>query len=104
MRISDWSSDVCSSDLVQANAVTGRVIVRWNTADTLLSVLLARLAALGYTPHLAPDEALERARRRERNTLLIRLGVAGLGTLQAMMFAEALYLDFDNQMPGATRA
>jgi len=88
---------------VQANAITGRVIVCWDTAKTRLSVILARLSALGYTPHLAPDEALERARRHERNTLLIRLGVAGLGTLQAMMFAEALYLDFDNQMPVATR-
>jgi Cu2+-exporting ATPase len=88
---------------VQANAITGRVIVRWDTGKTRLSVILARLSALGYTPHLAPDEALERARRHERNTLLIRLGVAGLGTLQAMMFAEALYLDFDNQMPVATR-
>jgi len=88
---------------VQANAVTGRVIVCWDTAKTRLSVVLTRLSALGYTPHLAPDEALERARRHERNTLLIRLGVAGLGTLQAMMFAEALYLDFDNQMPVATR-
>jgi len=88
---------------VQANAVTGRVIVRWDALSTRLSVVLTRLAALGYTPHLAPDEALERARRHERNSLLIRLGVAGLGTLQAMMFAEALYLDFDHQMPAATR-
>ncbi|PKM07494.1 MAG: ATPase P [Gammaproteobacteria bacterium HGW-Gammaproteobacteria-4] len=88
---------------VQANAITGRVIVRWDTGKTRLSAILTRLSALGYTPHLAPDEALERARRHERNTLLIRLGVAGLGTLQAMMFAEALYLDFDNQMPAATR-
>lgn len=88
---------------VQANAVTGRVIVCWDALNTRLSVVLQRLAALGYIPHLAPDEALERARHRERNTLLIRLGVAGLGTLQAMMFAEALYLDFDNQMPTATR-
>lgn len=88
---------------VQANAITGRVIVLWDPGQTRLSVILTRLSALGYTPHLAPDEALERARRHERNTLLIRLGVAGLGTLQAMMFAEALYLDFDNQMPVATR-
>ena len=88
---------------VQANAITGRVIVCWDVQRAPLSDVLSRLSALGYTPHLAPDEALERARRRERNTLLIRLGVAGLGTLQAMMFAEALYLDFDHQMPAATR-
>ncbi|MBB5015150.1 heavy metal translocating P-type ATPase [Rehaibacterium terrae] len=88
---------------VQANAVTGRLIVAWDPDTTPLSRVLQALARLGYRPHLAPGEALERERRRERRTLLIRLGVAGLGMLQAMMFAEALYLDFDNQMPAATR-
>lgn len=88
---------------VQANAVTGRVILRWQPAQTTLSRILDRLAKLGYNPHLAPDEALESARRKARNSLLIRLGVAGLGALQAMMFAEALYLDFARQMPDATR-
>lgn len=88
---------------VQANAVTGRVILRWQPAQTSLSRVLERLAKLGYSPHLAPDEALEAARRKARNSLLLRLGVAGLGALQAMMFAEALYLDFARQMPDATR-
>src|SRR3546814_222829 len=71
MRISDWSSDVCSSDL--------------------------------YRPYLSGGEAREQARRTERNRWLLRLGIAGLGTMQAMMFAEALYLDFNNEMPLATR-
>ncbi|MGY6519845.1 MAG: heavy metal translocating P-type ATPase [Lysobacteraceae bacterium] len=88
---------------VRANAVTGRVVLRWDPATSPLSALLARLRAIGYRPHLAPGDAVERTRRRETRTLMIRLGVAGLGMLQAMMFAEALYLDFDNQMPEATR-
>lgn len=88
---------------VQPNAVTGRVRIVWDPARAPLSQALRRLASLGYRPHLAPGEALERERRRERRDLLMRLGVAGLGSFQAMMFAEALYLDFDNQMPLATR-
>src|SRR5690606_28801318 len=48
-------------------------------------------------------EATEQARRGERRDLLKRLLVAGLGTVQAMMMAEALYLDFHNTMPVATR-
>ncbi len=87
----------------RANAVTGRVQLRWDPARLPLSVALARLASLGYRAHLAPGEALERARLRERRTLMLRLGVAALGTLQSMMFAEALYLDFNNEMPAATR-
>ncbi|UNK41212.1 cadmium-translocating P-type ATPase [Luteimonas sp. S4-F44] len=88
---------------VTANAVTGRIRIAWDPARTALSKVLQRLAALGYRPYLAGGEARERARVRERRRWLLRLGIAGLGTLQAMMFAEALYLDFDRQMPLATR-
>jgi Cu2+-exporting ATPase len=87
----------------EANAVTGRLQLRWDPARTPLSPVLARLAALGYRPHLATGEATEAARRDERRDLLKRLAVAGLGALQAMMFAEALYLDFDATMPVPTR-
>src|SRR5690606_24265616 len=44
-----------------------------------------------------------RARRRERNRAVIRIGLAGLGAMQAMMFAEALYLDTSGEMPLPTR-
>ncbi|KFN47944.1 heavy metal translocating P-type ATPase [Arenimonas metalli] len=88
---------------VGANAITGRVRLRWDPARAPLSRLLSRLAALGYRPHLAQGEAAERERRRERNRLIARLGVAVLGATQAMMFAEALYLDTANQMAPATR-
>jgi Cu2+-exporting ATPase len=87
----------------EANAVTGRLQLRWDPARTPLSRVLDRLAALGYRPHLATGEAAEAARRDERRDLLKRLAVAGLGALQAMMFAEALYLDFDATMPVPTR-
>jgi len=86
-----------------ANAVTGRIRIAWDPARTALSAPLRRLAMLGYRPYLAGSEALERERTRERRRWLLRLGIAGLGTLQAMMLAEALYLDFDNSMPVATR-
>ncbi len=88
---------------VQSNAISGRVRLRWRPSQLRLSSALERLAGLGYAPHLSPGEGLERARAAERRQLLLRLGVAGLGSLQAMMFAEALYLDFANQMAPATR-
>ncbi len=86
-----------------ANAVTGRIRIAWDPARTALSAPLRRLAMLGYRPYLAGSEAMERERTRERRRWLLRLGIAGLGTLQAMMFAEALYLDFNSTMPAATR-
>ena len=88
---------------VSANAVTGRVRLAWDPAHTPLSRVLARLASLGYRPHLAQGEAAERERRRERNRMIARLGVAALGATQAMMFAEALYLDTAGQMSVPTR-
>ncbi len=86
-----------------ANAVTGRVVLRWDPARTSLSALMRRMAALGYRPWLAGGEEEERARRDARRTWLLRLGVAGLGSMQAMMFAEALYLDSSGEMSIATR-
>lgn len=86
-----------------ANAITGRIRIAWDPARTALSTPLARLAALGYRPYLATGEARERARRSARNRDLLRIGLAGLGAMQAMMFAEALYLDTRGEMPLPTR-
>ena len=86
-----------------ANAVTGRIRIAWDPAKTPLSKPLARLAALGYRPYLATGQAREAARRRERNRALLRIGLAGIGAMQAMMFAEALYLDTRGEMPLPTR-
>ncbi len=88
---------------ISANAVTGRIRIAWDPARTALSKVLERIAALGYRSYLSSGQAREQARRRERNRWLLRLGLAGLGAMQAMMFAEALYLDFNNEMPLATR-
>jgi len=86
-----------------ANAITGRIRIAWDPARTALSQPLARLAALGYRPYLATGEARERARRSQRNRDLLRIGLAGIGAMQAMMFAEALYLDTRGEMPLPTR-
>jgi len=83
---------------ISANAVTGRIRIAWDPTRTPLSAPLGRLSALGYRPFLATGDARERARRAERNRWLLRLGAAGLGAMQAMMFAEALYLDTQHTM------
>jgi P-type Cu2+ transporter len=88
---------------VVANAVTGRIRLVWNPAQSRLSGILRRLVWLGYRPYLAGGREEEAARRSETRRWLLRVGLAGIGTLQAMMFAEALYLDPLHQMPAATR-
>ena len=86
-----------------ANAMTGRIRIAWDPAATPLSGPLRRLVALGYRPYLARGEAIERERRRQRNRDLVRIGIAGLGSMQAMMLAGSLYLDTTGSMPVPTR-
>ncbi len=86
-----------------ANAITGRIRIAWDPQRTSLSRPLQRIAELGYRPYLASGEARERARRSERNRWLLRIGVAGLGAMQTMMFAEAAYFDSAGAMPLPTR-
>ena len=88
---------------VTANAVTGRIRITWEPLRTPLSAVLRVLVSLGFRPYLASGEGRERERRAARNRDLLRLGLAGLGAMQAMMFAEALYLDTSGQMPLPTR-
>ena len=87
----------------RANAITGRIVVSWDPQRTAVSTLMSRLMALGYRPWLATGEEREQAQRRERRRWLLRIGIAGLGAMQAMMFAEALYLDTRGEMALATR-
>jgi len=86
-----------------ANAVTGRIRIGWNPQQVRLSQLLGRLAMLGYRPYLGTGAARERERVSEHRRWLARLGIAGLGAMQTMMFSEALYLDFGHHMANATR-
>ena len=88
---------------VEANALTGRLHLRWDASQTKLSSLLARLASLGFTPSLPGDPDSAEVRRQGRRQALMRLGVALLAAVQAMMFSEALYLDGGREMSIATR-
>lgn len=87
----------------QANALTGVLMLQFNPQKNRLSSLLAVLAKLGYQAYLAEDAAQSRANERERQQWLTRLGVALIAAVQAMMFSEALYLDFAQSMSGETR-
>jgi len=72
---------------VAANAVTGRIRVAWDPGCTTLARVLAGIVALGYRPWLAGGAQREREQASARKREMLRLGVAGLGAMQAMMFA-----------------
>jgi P-type Cu2+ transporter len=75
----------------RVSIATARVRVVWDPGRTRLSAVLRGLRAVGFAarPYLADAE--EAQQRLERQHSLRRLGVAGLGSMQVMMFAAALY-------------
>src|SRR3546814_10689157 len=78
MRISDWSSDVCSSDLVDTVAVSlthEQALVEFDPQVVKPEVLLQVLRDIGYTIHdpnkLRPFEEEERELVREGRRFLV---------------------------------
>lgn len=78
-------------DQVQVDVATGFVRINWNPEKLRLSRIAAILAGVGYRPHLPLAGAEAMGRQQERREALKRLGVAGLGMMQVMMYAAGLY-------------
>ncbi|MEZ5463283.1 heavy metal translocating P-type ATPase [Dokdonella sp.] len=76
---------------VGVNALARRVVLAFNPQQTGLAELLGALAQLGYAPSPLTADMIDSQRQRESRGALKRLVVAGLGTMQAMMMAVALY-------------
>ena len=73
------------------NAATGRGHIVWDSRRVPLSQLLSCIDALGYKPRPVTADAASRQVEMERHAMLKRLIVAGLGMMQVMMFAVAMY-------------
>ena len=78
-------------DQVQVDVATGFVRINWQPDKLRLSKIAAILSGVGYRPHLPLAGAESMGRQEERRSALKRLGVAGLGMMQVMMYAAALY-------------
>lgn len=88
---------------VEANPVSRRVWLSWDPDKVRLSALLQRLHHLGFRSRPLDAEAAEDQWQAERRAALKRLGVAGLGMMQAMMYAVALWVGAFDEMETATR-
>lgn len=74
------------------NYSTHRARVRWDDSRIKLSDILRAIAAIGYLAHPFDPGRQEQVQKRERSLALRRLAVAGLGMMQVMMLAVALYV------------
>ncbi len=88
---------------VAVNPAARRLRLRWDTGRTKLSELLEAVSRLGYKPHPLDAGAIDSLAQREQRTALKRLVVAGLGSMQAMMYAVALYAGAFDGMDPLTR-
>ncbi|MFD1214995.1 heavy metal translocating P-type ATPase [Microbulbifer celer] len=76
---------------ISVNASTQRAQILFAADSVRVSQLFAGLAEIGYRPAPATAANSEQLIQQERRASMRRLGVAGLGTMQVMMFAIALY-------------
>jgi Cu2+-exporting ATPase len=75
---------------VTVNVSTHRCAIVWD-AQTPLSLIFQSLVAIGYLPRPATDDQQQQLIKKENRIALFRIGVAGFGTMQAMMVAVGMY-------------
>ena len=79
----------------ELNYSTQRARVRWDDSRLQLSDILSLIQKTGYTAAPYDAQKLEAQAQKERKKMLIRLAVAGLASMQTMMFALPTYLYSD---------
>ena len=75
----------------RVNYSSHRARVRWDDSQIHLSDILQAIASIGYLAHPFDAGRQEEVYKKERSNALKRLAIAGLGAIQVMMLAVALY-------------
>lgn len=77
---------------VAVNLGSQRIRLTWDQHTIQISQLLSQIERLGYQARPFRQDTHSELLARESRQMLMRLGVAGLGAMQAMMYASAVYL------------
>ncbi|MEC5210186.1 Cu2+-exporting ATPase [Psychrobacter sp. PL15] len=75
----------------QVNLTNQRMRVIWDETKLPISRILAVINAIGYEAKPYRQDTHEAMLAKHTNKMLLRLGIAALGAMQAMMYAVALY-------------
>ena len=84
---------------IHINYTTRRAQVRWDGNRIRLSQILDAIAAIGYRAHPYDADKAEALAKKERQSALWRLFVAGFGMMQVMMYAVPVYLADGDMTP-----
>jgi len=83
---------------VNVNTTLNRAVIRWDNEQLALSTILQKIQKIGYKAYPFQVNQQEIFYNAQVKSYLRRLGLAGLATMQVMMFAIALYADFFSGM------
>jgi len=86
---------------VNINVATSRVCVDWDASKSQLAQILKAVADAGFKPVPLAGEAAESAFVHERRLALKRIGLAGLGMMQVMMYVFGVYVATPGDMDPA---
>jgi len=75
----------------QVNLTQQRMRVNWQESVCDIGQVLSAIHAIGYEAHPYRQDTHEAMMRRQNKKMLIRLGIAALGAMQAMMFSVGMY-------------
>ncbi|GAB0111594.1 heavy metal translocating P-type ATPase [Pseudoalteromonas distincta] len=76
---------------VDVNTSTNRAMIQWDKTNTPLSEIITALAKIGYKAYPFQSDIEAQQKQQTAKSYIRRLGVAGLMTMQVMMFAFAMY-------------
>lgn len=76
---------------VDVNTSTNRAMIQWDKSRTPLSEIITTLAKIGYKAYPFQADVEAQQKQQTAKAYIRRLGVAGLMTMQVMMFAFAMY-------------
>lgn len=83
--------EIAGIDKCQVNLTNQRMRIVWDEDKLPISRILAVINEIGYEAKPYRQDTHEAMLAKHNNKMLIRLGIAALGAMQAMMYAVALY-------------
>ncbi len=83
---------------INVNTTLHRVVIRWHRETLKLSTILTEIRKIGYKAYPFQINQQEALYSQQAKSYLRRLGLAGIASMQVMMFAIALYSDLFSGM------
>jgi len=80
------------------NHTSHRAILTWIDDDCSLSTVLLKVRKLGYKARPYQDDLANKQAKIEKRTSIFRIAIAGIATMQNMMFSLPLYLGSANSI------